>query len=62
MGLIGILHDRLVLRRPVEVLSSWFSELAPKDAHILDVACGDGLLSSTIYSKRSDLTFRGVDV
>ena len=62
MGLIGILHDRLVVRRRVEVLSSWFSELAPRDARILDVGCGDGLLSSTIYSKRSDLIVRGVDV
>jgi SAM-dependent methyltransferase len=62
VGLVGILHDRLVVRRRVEVLSSWFSEFAPKDARILDVGCGDGLLSSAIYSKRRDLTVRGVDV
>jgi SAM-dependent methyltransferase len=62
LGLLGILHDRLVIRRRVEVLSSWFSEFAPKDARILDVGCGDGLLSSVISSKRSDLQVRGVDV
>jgi SAM-dependent methyltransferase len=59
---VGTLHDRLVVRRRVEVLSSWFAGLAPKGARILDVGCGDGLLSAAIRSKRPDLTLRGVDV
>jgi SAM-dependent methyltransferase len=62
MGILGTLHDRLVVRRRAEILSAWFSQLAPNGARVLDVGCGDGLLSSLIASKRSDLRVRGVDL
>jgi SAM-dependent methyltransferase len=62
LGVSGTLHDRLVISRRVEVLASWFARLAPKGARILDVGCGDGLLSATICAKRPDLDFRGIDV
>ncbi len=62
MDVAGTLHDRLVISRRVEVLASWFAQLAPRGARILDVGCGDGLLSATICSKRPDLDFRGLDV
>jgi len=61
MDIIGRAHDLLVVRRRAEVLSEWFSELLPNAATVLDVGCGDGLLSSLISSKRSDLKIRGVD-
>jgi SAM-dependent methyltransferase len=56
------LHDRLVINRRVGVLSSWFAKLAPRNARILDVGCGDGLLSAAISSQRPDLDIRGLDV
>src|SRR5437588_6029929 len=62
LGVAGTLHDRLVINRRVDVLSSWFAELAPRNARILDVGCGDGLLSASICSKRPDLDIRGLDV
>jgi SAM-dependent methyltransferase len=62
LGIAGILHDRLVINRRVGVLASWFAELAPRNARILDVGCGDGLLAATISSKRPDLDIRGLDV
>jgi len=62
LGIAGILHDRLVINRRVGVLASWFAELAPRNARILDVGCGDGLLAATIGSKRPDLDIRGLDV
>lgn len=62
MDAAGTLHDRLVINRRVEVLSSWFAQLAPRGTRILDVGCGDGLLSAAICSKRPDLDIRGLDV
>lgn len=62
MTSVGTLHDRLVTGRRIEVLTSAFAKLAPNGASILDVGCGDGLLSATLQSKRPDLTIRGIDV
>lgn len=62
MSAVGSLHDGLVVRRRVDVLSWWFARLAPKNAHILDVGCGDGLMAAAICAKRPDLTIRGLDV
>lgn len=62
MSAVGKLHETLVFTRRVEVLASWFARLAPKDALILDVGCGDGLLSAALGAKRPDLTLRGIDV
>lgn len=62
MEVVKTLHDRLVISRRVEVLSSWFARLAPEKARVLDVGCGDGLLSAAICAKRPDLEIRGLDV
>jgi len=62
MSTVGKLHETLVFNRRVEVLASWFARLAPKDALILDVGCGDDLLSAALRAKRPDLTLRGIDV
>ena len=62
MGVVGALHDRLVISRRIEVLATWFARLAPNGARILDVGCGDGLLSAQICAKRPDLEIHGIDV
>lgn len=62
MSVVGRLHESLVFHRRVDVLSSWFAQLVPKDARILDVGSGDGLLAACICSKRPDVTVRGLDV
>ena len=62
MRAVGQLHDRLVFRRRVDVLASWFARLAPKNARILDVGAGSGLLASVIASKRPDVSILGLDV
>jgi SAM-dependent methyltransferase len=59
---VGILHERLVFSRRVAILAGWFARLAPKGASILDVGCGDGLVSALLRSKRPDLSVRGIDV
>ena len=62
MSAVRFLHDRLVTNRRIEVLASWFAQLAPQRARILDVGCGSGLLSKVLQSKRPDLTITGIDV
>lgn len=58
----GVLHEKLVFGRRVRVLSDWFAQLIPQNAHVLDVGCGDGLISALLRSRRPDLELMGVDV
>jgi SAM-dependent methyltransferase len=58
----GVLHNKLVWNRRVEVLANWFAELLPSEVRILDVGCGDGLISAILQSKRSDIIVQGIDV
>src|SRR5579863_8060183 len=62
MSAIGVLHEKLVFNRRVETLANWFARLAPSSASILDVGCGDGLISAVLQSRRPDLILRGIDV
>lgn len=59
---IGLAHDKIVFGRRVEVLSAWFAQLLPRGMSVLDVGCGDGLISALLASKRPDLSVRGIDV
>jgi SAM-dependent methyltransferase len=59
---IGALHDKLVIGRRVRILSDWFAKLAPPSARVLDVGCGDGLISALLRSKRPDVEILGIDV
>src|ERR1039458_1438910 len=62
MSAIGVLHEKLVFNRRVETLAGWFAQLAPPSARVLDVGCGDGLISAVLLSRRPDLSLRGIDV
>ena len=62
MSAIGFLHEKLVFHRRVETLAEWFAKLVPSAARVLDVGCGDGLISAVLQSRRPDLTVTGVDV
>jgi SAM-dependent methyltransferase len=59
---VGALHNKLVSNRRVEVLAKWFGELLPPRVRVLDVGCGDGLISAVLQSKRPDISVRGIDV
>jgi SAM-dependent methyltransferase len=59
---IGVLHDKLVIARRVSILSDWFAKLTPPGARVLDVGCGDGLISALLRSKRPDIEILGIDV
>ena len=62
MKVLGHIHERFVHQRRVEVLASALSRLMPRNARVLDVGCGDGLLSKRILERRNDISITGVDV
>ena len=59
---IGLAHRKLVAGRRVEVLANWFAQLLPAGSRVLDVGCGDGLISAVLQSKRPDIAVEGTDV
>ena len=56
------LHDAYVHKRRVSALRDHVAQLIPEKASVLDVGCGDGLLSHWIIGKRPDVKITGVDV
>jgi SAM-dependent methyltransferase len=61
-GTVGVLHNKLVFNRRVKVLADWFARLLPESARVLDVGCGDGLISALLHQQRPDISVRGIDV
>lgn len=62
MSELGQLHETYVHGRRVAVLCEQFAGLLPRDATVLDVGCGDGLLAALIQERRPDVRIRGIDV
>jgi SAM-dependent methyltransferase len=62
MKIFDKLHEKYVYDRRAQVLSDEIAKLIPENATVLDVGCGDGLISSIIQSKRPDINIEGVDV
>jgi len=62
MNLLGNAHDKLVYPRRIAQLVRNIADLLPTDARVLDVGCGDGLLSFEIAKRRRDVRVEGIDV
>jgi SAM-dependent methyltransferase len=62
VNLLEQLHSAYVHNRRVSVLTDYLTELIPPNASVLDIGCGDGLLSYLIMQKRPDVKIRGVDI
>lgn len=60
--MLGSAHQRLVYGRRIEVLARHVAELLPRNASVLDVGSGDGLLARRVMDARPDLVIAGVDV
>lgn len=56
------LHGGYVHPRRARVLRDHLAPLIPRDACVLDVGCGDGLIASLILQQRVDVSISGVDV
>ena len=46
----------------MRVLSTAMAALVPKNARVLDVGCGDGLISNADSAWKADITVEGIDV
>lgn len=62
MSVLGSLHERAVYGRRVRVLAEHLAALCPPDASVLDVGCGDGLITRLVGERRADLHLQGMDV
>ena len=59
---VNMLHSHFVYSRRVQIIAKHLSDLLPRDASVLDVGTGDGLIVSLVQSLRPDLKIIGVDV
>lgn len=62
MKLLDQVHEGYVYNRRTKVLSDEMERLLPKTGRVLDVGCGDGLISKRIQEKRAGITVEGIDV
>ena len=56
------LHQSFVHPRRVRVIADHASRLVPRDARVLDVGTGDGLIAAALAERRRDLRIEGIDV
>src|SRR6185436_12619103 len=56
------LHNEYVFQRRVRVLTRELAELLPRNAKVLDVGCGDGLIALRIQELRPDVSISGIDI
>jgi SAM-dependent methyltransferase len=62
MNLLHKVHGGFIYPRRIFQLSRKIIQLLPPQARVLDVGCGDGLLSSEITKLRPDVQLEGIDV
>ncbi len=60
--MFGFLHKKLVYGRRVNTLSNCFASLISDGMNVLDIGCGDGLVSSKAVSAKKDVSIQGVDI
>ncbi|MFI5242102.1 MAG: class I SAM-dependent methyltransferase [Gemmatimonadales bacterium] len=61
-ALLNAVHHLAVHNRRVRILAHHLAEIIPEGGRVLDVGCGDGLISRAIMDQRPDLEIEGVDV
>jgi len=56
------IHNKLVFSRRAEKLTHALDSLLPANARVLDVGCGNGLISYKLHTLSSGRHFTGIDV
>ncbi len=62
LELLARFHTRLVLGRRMRVLSDCLNNLLPDQGTVLDVGCGNGIISKQIMAAKPLLSIQGIDV
>jgi SAM-dependent methyltransferase len=62
MNLMDKIHEAQVYGRRAGVLSSVLADHVPDGSSVLDVGCGDGLISSRLQDSRRRIVVDGIDV
>ncbi len=62
MSLIERVHGSYVHLRRCRILCNKLVPLIPPDSDLLDVGCGDGLLSRALADRRPDIRVTGIDL
>ena len=62
MNIFELIHGNYVFKRRVHVLSQHLAKLIPDNASVLDVGCGNGLITHLISWQRPELKSQGIDV
>lgn len=58
-----VLHNKLIHSRRIRILEENFDKILPIDVKtILDIGCGDGLISSLLQKKHPTLKIQGLEV
>jgi SAM-dependent methyltransferase len=61
VSVLDRIHGDYVHVRRVRVLAERLAAILPRDATVLDIGCGDGLLDEEVLRRRSDLSIRGIE-
>jgi SAM-dependent methyltransferase len=61
-SILNAVHEKVVSRRRVRVLSGLLAKMLPENATVLDVGTGDGSIAAMIMERRKDVAIQGVDV
>jgi SAM-dependent methyltransferase len=62
MRLLDGIHEEYVHDRRTKVLADAMAQLLPENGRVLDVGCGDGLITKIIRQQRPDIAVDGIDV
>jgi SAM-dependent methyltransferase len=61
-ALLNAVHNSVVFRRRVRILSQHLARVIPDGGRVLDLGSGDGSIALALMRLRSDLAIEGVDV